>query len=233
MFIEQGQRLGPYLSLHFHNQGCSLLLARPLKIALRVLGHPLARLEKCYEGPCCPIQQEERWQVARRCSKNLCFLLVSGFVLLPGMTLRFMRESLAWASTQSQWCLLIVLPSVRFFWTHSVLQLAWSYRGIPKLIANCRKRDTALFLCRRWWQGPHWVLSNVSASKDFPWPWLAPTTLSEGVACESSLMLRVLGLCWGLAVEPFSCPHCHLLSSLEEFCQQNEAYCLSRQCFCQ
>lgn len=125
-----------------------------------------------------------------------------------GMTLRFMRASLlAWASTQSQWLLLTVWPSVRFFWRHSVLQLARSSRGIPTLTANSRERDAAWFLCRRWWQGPRWVLGNASASNDLPCPG-SPHHLEWGSSFWELLgvegpgfVLRALGLCW----RPWGC----------------------------
>lgn len=140
---------------------------------------------------------------------------------------------LAWASTQSQWLLLTVLPSVRSFWRHSVLQLARSSRRIPKLTANTRERDAAWFLCRRWWQGPCWVLGNASASNDFPCPG-SPHHLEWGSSFWELLGVEGPGfvLRAGGRALPMS-PHCGLQSSLEEFCQQNEADCPSRQCFYQ
>lgn len=101
------------------------------------------------------------------------------------------------------------------------------------MTTKSKKRDVSPLLCWRWRQGPHWVLGNVVASTESSWAWHSPTHASEGSSIFEILDVQALvlrPLSW--LPEPwFSHSRCGLGSPLEKFCQQNEAYCLPRECF--
>lgn len=192
-----------------------------------MLCQPLIMTRKMFENPfarSCVVlinrSRDCRWhRMYSDSTGNLCFLLsVYVWSLCLGWSWLFMRVSLFGMGFKSKPMLTDFL-SARIFgdmqFSNSTKVLGRFQNWLSK-----PRRKMPLFLCQRWWQGPCWVLGNVSASNDFHWPHTSYLLECGGVAFGSSRMLSTLGwLSLSSIPEPwFSHPHRSLGSALEKFC---------------
>lgn len=142
-----------------------------------MLSHPLIMTRKIFETPFARSHvvlinrsRDFRWHgVYSDSTGNFCFLL-SAYVLCLclGWSWLFMRVSVFGMGLKSK-PMLTNFQSARFF---EGMQFSNSTKVLGKFQNWLSKprRKMPLFLCQRWWQGPCWVLGNVSASNDFHWP---------------------------------------------------------------